>query len=199
MKKILYVLLEQWADWEPAYLRSAVTMLGNGAFENKTVSITKSPVTSIGGAVCVPDYDLQDVPDDYVALILVGGLSWHSEQALQVAPLVQECVKSGKVLGAICDACRFIGTLGILNKGKHTANDLLELQQSAGAAYTNAQGFLPRQAVADCNIVTANGTAALEFAQEVLRTLHVADDATIRTWYDFHKLGLYTAPLPNMG
>lgn len=199
MKKILYVVLEQWADWEPAYLRSAVTMLGNGVFENKTVAPTKAPVPSIGGTVCVPDYDLQDVPTDYDALILVGGLSWHSEQALQVAPLVKDCVKSGKVLGAICDACRFIGTLGVLNKVKHTANDLTELQQSAGAAYTNAQGFLPRQAVADGNIVTANGTAALEFALEVLRVLHVADERTVKEWYDFHKLGFYTVALPHMG
>lgn len=30
MKKILYVILEQWADWELAYISSAVNMLGQG-------------------------------------------------------------------------------------------------------------------------------------------------------------------------
>ena len=42
MKKILYVILEQWADWELAYISSAVNMLGGGKFENKTVSLTKN-------------------------------------------------------------------------------------------------------------------------------------------------------------
>lgn len=49
MKKILYVILEKWVDWELAYISSAVNMLGGGNFENKTVSLTKDFVTSIGG------------------------------------------------------------------------------------------------------------------------------------------------------
>lgn len=42
MKKIIYVILEQWADWEFAYISSAVNMLGQGRLENKTVSLTKN-------------------------------------------------------------------------------------------------------------------------------------------------------------
>ena len=48
MKTILYVVLEQFADWELAYLSSAVNMLGESKFENKIVSLTKNAVTSIG-------------------------------------------------------------------------------------------------------------------------------------------------------
>lgn len=196
MKRILYVVLEQWADWELAYLSSAVKMLGNGQFENKIVSLTKDAVTSIGGIKCLPDYDLQNHPQDYDALILIGGMSWHYENALQVKPLVEECIQSGKILGAICDACRFLGSLGALNGAKHTANDLNELKQYS--AYTNEQGFIYRQAVSDNKVITANGTAALEFAQEVLRALSVASEEQIKGWYDFHKLGSYTAPMPRI-
>lgn len=195
MKKILYVILEQWADWELAYVSSAVNMLGGGAFENKVVSLAKDAVTSIGGIRCLPDYDVQGVPADYDALILIGGMSWRNECALQVRPLVDDCVKKGKVLGAICDACRFLGSVGALNGARHTANDVRELKQCA--EYKNEQGFVHRQAVSDKHIVTANGTAALEFAQELLRALSVAPEAQIKGWYDFHKLGFYTAPLPN--
>lgn len=194
MKRILYVILEQWADWELAYVSSAVNMLGGGTFENKTVSLTKNAVTSIGGIKCLPDYDLQSVPQDYDALVLIGGMSWRNENALRLKPLVDDCVKSGKVLGAICDACRFLGLIGALNGAKHTANDFDELKQLP--AYKNAQGFIHRQVVSDKNIVTANGTAALEFAQEILRALSVAPEAQIKGWYDFHKLGFYAAPMP---
>lgn len=196
MKKILYVILEKWADWELAYISSAVNMLGGGNFENKTVSLTKDFVTSIGGVKCLPDYDLQSVPSNYDALILIGGMSWHNENAMQIKPLIDACIKKDKVLGAICDACRFLGSVGALNGAKHTANDLNELKQYS--AYTNEQGFVHRQAVSDNNVITANGTAALEFAQEILKALSVASDEQIKGWYDFHKLGFYNAAMPRM-
>ena len=196
MKKILYIILEQWADWELAYLSSAVTMLGGGKYENKMVSLKKDAVTSIGGVKCLPDYDIQSVPSDYDALILIGGMSWHNENAMQIKPLIDDCIKNGKVLGAICDACRFLGSVGALSNAKHTANDLNALKQYA--AYANEQGFIHRQVVSDNNVITANGTAALEFSQEVLRALSVETEEQIKGWYDFHKLGFYNAPMPKM-
>ena len=198
MKTILYFLLDQWADFEAAYLSTAVTMIGRGNFENKIVSLTTKPVKSIGGFSVLPDYDLNSVPKEYDALILVGGLSWHNEDAYQVKSFVEKTIKEGKLLGAICDACRFLGTIGALNYGKHTANDLAELKTSAGSCYTNEDEFIARQAVRDNNIVTANGTATMEFAKEVLLALQAADEKTISAWYDFHKLGIYIAPLPEM-
>ena len=198
MKRILYFLLDQWADFEAAYLSTAVSMIGGGQFENKIVSLTDKPVKSIGGFSVLPDYDLKNVPEEYDALILIGGMSWHSENAYMIKPLVEKTIKEGKLLGAICDACRFLGTIGALNYGKHTANDLTELKESAGSCYTNEDKFIARQAVRDNNIVTANGTATMEFAKEVLLALQVADEKTISAWYDFHKLGIYIAPLPEM-
>ena len=55
-----------------------------------------------------------------------------------------------------------------------------------------------QQAVRDGKIVTANGTAALEFAREVLYALEAASEKKIEEWYQFHKLGLYEAPMPEM-
>ena len=196
MKRILYVLLEQWADWELAYISSAVNMLGDGKFENKTVSLTKTPVTSIGNVKCLPDFDVLSIPRDFDALILIGGLSWHNENALQLKSLIDACIKDGKVVAAICDACRFLGSVGALNSAKHTANDLNELKRYA--AYNNEKDFIHKQAVSDNNIITANGTAPLEFAREVLKALSVASDEQIKGWYDFHKLGFYNAPMPKM-
>ena len=198
MKRILYFLLDQWADFEAAYLSTAVMMIGGGQFENKIVSLTEKPVKSIGGFSVLPDYDLKSVPEEYDALILIGGMSWHSENAYMIKPLVEKTIKKGKLLGAICDACRFLGTICALNFGKHTANDLAELKGSAGAVYTNEDKFISRQAVRDNNIVTANGTATMEFAKEILLALQAADEKTIAAWYEFHKLGIYTAPLPEM-
>lgn len=198
MKKIMFVILEQYADWEAAYLSSAIYMLGQDKFEVKTVSLTKDIVTSIGGFRTVPDYDIHSVPEDYEAVILIGGMTWRNENAQQVKMLVEKCVENGKVLGGICDASAFLGTVGVLNNVNHTSNDLNDLKQWAGSAYTGEEKYIKKQAVSDKNIVTANGTAALEFAREVMLTLKIAEENKIIEWYNFHKLGCYNAPMPKM-
>lgn len=110
----------------------------------------------------------------------------------------KDCVQKGKVLGGICDASAFLGTAGILNDIAHTGNDLNDLKQWAGSAYTGEGNYIAKQAVRDQNIITANGTAPLEFAKEILLALHAAEEEKIMEWYHFHKLGLYTAPMPKM-
>ncbi len=195
-KCILFVILDQYADWEAAYLSSAIYMLGAGNYAVKTVALTKDKVSSIGGFNAMPDYDIHSVPDDYEALILIGGMSWRNENARPLKDLVDKCLADGKVLGAICDASAFLGTLGVLNNVDHTSNDLNDLKQWAGCAYTGEAKYLLKQAVCDKNIVTANGTAALEFAREVLLALKAAPENKIMEWYNFHKLGYYEAPMP---
>ncbi len=125
-------------------------------------------------------------------------MTWRNDNAKQITTLVEECYKAGKVLGSICDASAFLGTTGVLNNVKHTSNSLEDLKQWAGSAYTGEAKYIPKQAVSDKNIITANGTAPMEFAKEILSALNVADKDKIAEWYNFHKLGYYTAPLPEM-
>ena len=133
-KTILFVILQQYADWEAAYISSAITMLGQGGYDIKTVSLSKEPVQSIGGFTVLPDYDTASVPAEYDALILIGGMTWRSEDTQQIKALVQDCLRKGKVLGGICDASAFLGTAGALNEVAHTSNDLNDLKQWAGSA-----------------------------------------------------------------
>ena len=197
-KTILFVILPQYADWEAAYLASAIAMLAGENYEIKTASLSQDAVTSIGGFRVLPDYDLKSVPSDYEALILIGGMAWRDENAQQIKPLVTDCFRKGKVLGGICDASAFLGTAGVLNDVFHTSNDRNDLKQWAGSAYSGEEKFIAKQAVRDQNVITANGTAPMEFAKEVLLALHAASEEKIADWYSFHKLGFYTAPMPKM-
>lgn len=197
-KTILLVILQQYADWEAAYISSAVSMLGQGKYEIKTVSLSKDAVLSIGGFKVLPDYDVTSVPDDYEALILIGGMTWRSENTQQIKELAKDCFEKGKIIGGICDASAFLGTAGVLNDVVHTGNDLNDLKQWAGSAYTGEAKYIAKQAIRDKNVITANGTAPMEFAREILSALNVADEGKITDWYNFHKLGFYTAPLPDM-
>lgn len=197
-KTILFVILQQYADWEAAYISSAVSMLGQGKYEIKTVSLSKDAVLSIGGFKVLPDYDVTSVPDDYEALILIGGMTWRSENTQQIKELAKDCFEKGKIIGGICDASAFLGTAGVLNNVVHTGNDLNDLKQWAGSAYTGEAKYIAKQAIRDKNVITANGTAPMEFAREILSALNVADEGKITDWYNFHRLGFYTAPMPDM-
>lgn len=187
--KILYVILEKWADWELAYLTTAADYCGAGKFENVIVSTDTRPKRSIGGISCLPDIDLDAAPEDFAALILIGGTAWRSEQAKIVVPIVRRCLEKGRPLGAICDACRFLAGMGALNGVKHTGNTADDLK-SVGERYHNGDGFIPKQAVCDGGIITANGTAAIEFAREACLTLGM-DKNTVEDWYVFHKRGIF--------
>jgi len=192
-KTVLFVLLDQYADWEGAYLSSGLLALAPEEYAVKTVSLTAEPVRSMGGFTALPDYALSSAPVTFEGLILIGGMSWRAESAQQVGPLVERAVRGGKVLGGICDASAFLGTLGTLNQARHTSNDLDDLKQWAGDAYTGESNYIREQAVRDGKLVTANGSAALEFAREVLLALNAAPEEKILDWYRFHKLGFYEA------
>lgn len=82
--EILYVLLDNYADHEPAFLASAITCDERGMketpkFVNKTVAPTLDAVCSCGGFRTLPDYSLDTMPEDYAALILIGGFGWLNE------------------------------------------------------------------------------------------------------------------------
>lgn len=196
MSKLVYfLLLDQYAEWEAAYLASALRRFGHAV---ETVSPAATPLRSLGGFTLLPDTDVARVPTAFDGLALIGGNSWRSQSACETVPLVRRALKQGAVVGAICDAAAFLGTLGLLDHARHTCNDLAGLKAWAGDRYHGEAHFLPRQVVRDGRLVTANGTATLEFAREFLLALEAADRRDIQNWYLFHKLGCYVAPPPDM-
>lgn len=192
MKEILFVVLNEYADWEAAPLAAAINEKKD--FCVKTVSLTKKPVVSMGGFSVLPDYDLSEAMEkDFIGLILVGGKSWRTEDAKRVSGLVRFAVSKNTVVAAICDASVYLGAMGILNDIEHTSNQLENLQSYAGDKYTGAGKYKNQQTVRCGQFITANGTANLEFAKEVLLALDVMTDEEAGQWYRFCKWGYYEA------
>ncbi|WP_203340854.1 type 1 glutamine amidotransferase family protein [Planococcus beijingensis] len=193
-QKVLFVLLDEYADWEAASLAAALNEEPEGQgqkFDVKTVSLTKEPIRSIGGFTVLPDYGLDDAPEEFAGLILIGGNSWRKEGSERVMELVDKAVEKKAVLGAICDATVFLGRNGLFNKIPHTSNYLEDLKETAADSYTNEAGYLQQQAVRSGNVITANGSAFLEFGKEVMEALQSAPQEEIDEWYDFFKQGYH--------
>ena len=161
----------------------------NPKYVNKFVAPTMEPVKSIGGFRLLPDYSFDTMPDDYAALVLVGGFGWLTPVADKVVAIVKHAIAKGKIVGAICNAASFMAKHGFLTNIKHTGNGVEQLSIWGGENYTNPDGYINAQAVSDANIVTANGSATLEFAKELLSLLENDTPERIEMYYQFNKQG----------
>ncbi len=189
---VLFVLIEAYADWEGAYLTPELRnpfMNPTGSLDVKVVGLTKSPIQSMGGFHVIPDFDVSDVPSHFSGLVLIGGTSWRTEHAKKIIPLIQHAIQIGAVVGAICDASQFLATHGFLNHVRHTSNDLKDLLSIPNTQYNNQSHYQEFQVVRDGLFVTANGTASLEFAREMLVALGVYTEGQAKAYYDYYQLG----------
>ncbi len=192
--EILYILLPDYAAHEAVYISQAIAsdefaMKEHPKYVNKVVAPTLDSIKSIGGFRTLPDYSFETMPDDYAALVLIGGFGWSTPVAERVVPIVRQAIEKGKIVGAICNAASFMAKCGFLNAIKHTGNGLEQLKLWGGDNYTNHDGYIHAQAVSDKHIVTANGSATLEFAKELLSLLENDTPERIEMYYQFNKKG----------
>ena len=192
--EVLYILLPDYAAHEEVYLSEAIAsdeyaLKENPRYVNKIVAPTLEHVKSIGGFSIMPDYSFETMPDDYAALVLIGGFGWTTALAENVVPVVAKAIENGKIVGAICNAASFMAKHGFLNAVKHTGNGLEQLRLWGGENSKNSGGYIHKQAVSDKNIVTANGSATLEFAKELLLLLENDTPERIEMFYQFNKQG----------
>ena len=185
MKTALILLLNDYADWEVAYISSTINM--SEEWTVKTIS-TQKEVKSIGGLTTKIDYLLEEIPSQYDLLILIGGNSWTNDDS-DIINLVNNTLNNNIILGAICGSVDFMYRNGLLNNFKHTGNDLS--LWNTFDQYSNKDEFQFKQAVRDKNLVTANGTAPIEFEQLILESIDYAEKNEIEKTIYLHRNGFY--------
>ncbi|KAB8130299.1 glutamine amidotransferase [Gracilibacillus oryzae] len=190
-KEVLIVVLDEFAEWELAYV--AAFLNSSEHYTTKFVSIDEGVIKSIGGLRVMPDYTIHNIPERFSSLLLIGGNSWRKPLSSKIIPLVEKARTMDIPIGAICDATVFMGANGWLNDIKHTSNEINDLKEYAKEHYQNEENYVCEQAVRDGNIVTANGTAALDFAKAILELLEAYSKDQINQVYQFHKVGYYEA------
>jgi len=101
--------LPDYAAHEAVYFSQAITaddfaMKKNPKYVNKVVAPTLEPISSIGGFRTLPDYSFDTMPDDYVALVLIGGFGWNTPVAEKVMPIIKSAIEQEKVIDEIAAA-----------------------------------------------------------------------------------------------
>ena len=135
--EILYILLPDFAAHEIVFLSQAIAsdeyaLKDNPKYVNRIVAPTMEPVKSIGGFRTLPDYSFDTMPEDYAALVLIGGFGWSTPFAERVEPIVRQAIEKGRITGAICNAASFMAKHGFLNAVKHTGIGREQLKSWGG-------------------------------------------------------------------
>ncbi|WP_313638975.1 type 1 glutamine amidotransferase family protein [Paenibacillus sp.] len=186
-KEVLIFISNGYADWEAGYI-SAELNKPESEYTVRTVSLTSDNVQSMGGFTVVPDYTIDSLPAQFEMLILIGGTGWKDNSA--ITPVIEKCINDKTPISAICDATTFLAEHGYLDNIPHTGNSLDYLKEYA-PNYKGHTNFIEKQAVSSDYIITANGTASLEFAREVMKKLDGFQVEKTDGWYNFFKNGFY--------
>ncbi len=176
-----------YSDWEPVLAAAALQQFTD--FEVIPFSVDGKPVTSAANLRIVPQRSLSQLnPVEAELLILPGGTAWSAGRNREISPFVREMLRLEKVVAAICDATLYMASEGFLDNVKHTSNDLGLLKQFV-PGYRAEVNYLQRPAVADGSVITANGTAGVAFALEIIRRFGLEkDNAQLDFWFGFfHK------------
>ena len=190
MTVFLYVT-DTMADWEIAFLTAELYSKRFFADKKADCKIVKTgidanPVTTMGGMAIIPDCTIDGIaPDDGDLLVLPGADTWLLPVHDRILKLADERIESGLPVAAICGATAGLARTGVLNRRKHTSNDVLFLKQAV-PSYTGEPLYVQAPAVSDRNLVTASGLAPIQFTYEVLKLLRVFRPDTLEAWKNLY-------------
>jgi len=168
--KVLMVIAPK--DFRDEELFEPMAVFESNGLEVDVVSTTKGECVGMLGNKITVEKTIYDVsPDDYVAIVIVGGIGskeylWNNTKLIE---LVKEFYSQNKVVSAICLSPVVLAKAGILKNKKATvypAPEAIEELKKAGAIYED------RGVVVDGNVVTAKSPDyARVFGLEVLKAI----------------------------
>ena len=184
-------VFDSMADWEAAF---AIAGINNPRFQRNpgryrvvTVGITREPITTMGGIRIQPELALNEIePDRSAMLILPGGDTWESFSNMEALDLARVFFIESVPIAAICGATFALARTGILDDFHHTSNSREYLLASG---YRGEKFYCDVPAVTDESLITASGTAAIEFAREIFRLLDIYTADALEAWYALFRLG----------
>ncbi|HEU4883376.1 MAG TPA: DJ-1/PfpI family protein, partial [Longimicrobium sp.] len=135
----------------------------------------------------VPDLSLEEVdPAESAMLIIPGGAVWDGDGIPEVMEKARAFLAAGVPVAGICGATVGLARAGLLDDVDHTGNAAEHLQATG---YGGAAHYRDEPAVTGGNVITAPGTAPLEFAREIFRKLDLYEPRVLDAWYALYKTG----------
>ncbi len=183
--EILVLLTHQWCDWEASYAIAVANSFSY--YKVKTIAIDDLPKISMGGIRAGIDYSIESYNSyEKLAIVIIpGGLSWEDNDYDEIKIFVKRLIENKLPIAAICGATYFLCRHGFLDSVKHTGDSLELFKRAKG--YKGEKLYIPSQVVVDGGFITANETAAVEFAYEIFKLLKVDSDEEMNQWFHNFK------------
>ena len=155
-----------------------------GSWQLQVLGDDLEQVTTTGGLRLATDGSLDAVDLENTALlVLPGGDTWATGHE-RVLELASTLVDRGTPVAAICGATLGLARVGLLDQRAHTSN-APEFLASSG--YAGGAHFSENRVVDADGLITAPGTAPVDFAAAIFRRLEVLPSDIVDAWH-----GLYT-------
>lgn len=169
MGKVLVFIFEGMTDYEITFVTH---LLGADAGkEIITIAYEDKIIKSRSGVLYKPANTVADVlKEDADGLIICGG--WYGDTRPELMQLINNLNSRGKLIGAICGAGTvFLAKSGVLNNVRYTtpATKWTEkhIETFGEKDPFPRENFAFQRVVRDGNIITAQGTAFIDFAIEI--------------------------------
>lgn len=189
-KTVHVAVYDTMSDWEIGYVTVHLNNPGwhrePGRYRVQTVGLTKDPITTKGGLRITPDLSIDELDHrDSAILVLAGADTWGDDSGdIQAfAAAARRFVEAGVPVAAICGATVGLAMEGLLDDREHTSNAAMYL---AGTGYEGGHLYRETLAVTDRDVITAPGTAPVEFAREILARLDAYKPETLASWYKLY-------------
>jgi putative intracellular protease/amidase len=185
-------VLDTMADWEPGYAVSGINQpayqANPGRYVVRTVGATRDPVRTMGGVTILPDLALDEVaPGGSAMLILPGAMTWDQGEHAAAAGKAREFLGAGVPVAAICGATSGLARCGLLDARPHTSNAPEYLAGAPG--YAGHAHYAGGPAFSDGELITASGTAPVEFARLIFERLELYAPPVLDAWYRLYSTG----------
>jgi putative intracellular protease/amidase len=184
-------VFDSLSDWEAGY---AIAGINNPQFQKnpesyrvRSVALRRTPVVSMGGICIQPDLALDELSSaDSAMLILPGGIAWDEGRNNEAIDVARMFLDSGIPVAAICGATAGLARGGLLDTRRHTSNSREYL---ALTHYLGAELYEEASAFTDNDLITAPGTAPVDFAYHIFRRLDIYTTPVLEAWYGLFKTG----------
>lgn len=169
MGKVLVFIFEGMTDYEITFVTH---LLGADAGkEIITIAYEDKIIKSRSGVLYKPANTVADVlKEDADGLIICGG--WYGDTRPELMQLINNLNSRGKLIGAICGAGTvFLAKSGVLNNVRYTTPATKWTEKHIEVFGEKdpfpRENFAFQRVVRDRNIITAQGTAFIDFAIEI--------------------------------
>lgn len=166
MKKILCYIYNEMADFEVTLACQMIKY--SGQYEVVPIAYEMTPVKSNPGLIyqCALTVEEALTLPDVEGIIIPGG--WNSDQRETLTQLINKLHDEGKLVAAICAGPQYLARAGVLEHHKYTTTLTAEYLQEQGKQDPfPRQNYLQQSLVIDGNVITAVGSAFVDFAMEI--------------------------------